>query len=208
MAANNRRNNNANNQQRSDQPAGNQASESTQQNDQVPDSQQQNEQPGGAPPMGLDDEPDASGASGGPPMIDDNIEDVAESTPKDVDGVPYCKRHHCRMVQYSGGGKENPKAYYKCPVPKCPEDRAQMIKTPRECVVPPKPLTCSRCTNRTGVPVYCERDDHVSTAAAVVLKCPGCGWKSNTLAVPQLAAAHLARLQRPKPEVHEEIGAR
>lgn len=123
---------------------------------------------------------------------------------KDSDGVPYCRKHHCRMKQASGGKKGGPKLYYSCPVPGC-EERSQKIKTPRECVVPAQPLECPRCS-KDGKPVYCERDKKSSTAAMVILRCPRCQWKSSAMAVPQLAAAHLMQRQRPEPV--EEIGSR
>lgn len=115
---------------------------------------------------------------------------VTEAKPgKDVDGIPYCRDHHCRMKRSSGGKRGSATTYYKCPVAGC-ECTAQIIKTKVESVVPPKPLACPRCT-RDKKPVICERSKRHSTAASVVLQCPSCGWKSNSLAVPSLAAQDL-----------------
>jgi len=123
---------------------------------------------------------------------------------RDNDGIPYCRKHHCRMKRASGGKKNSATKYYSCPVPDC-EERGQVVRTPHERVVPPAPLACPRCSKH-GKEVFCERDRH-ATPMAVVLKCPACGWKSNALASPQLAALHASHVQRrPKPE--EELGAR
>jgi hypothetical protein len=150
-----------------------------------------------APPIdaqgiGLDDAPAAAA-----PADDDDS--------RDVDGIPYCPLHHCRMIQASGAKSDNPKAYYKCKAPNC-KTTARVIKTPDPRVVPDRLQACPRCT-RDDSPAICERDPKSSTAAMVILKCPRCGWKSTGMAVPQLAAAHFARGNR-KPEFVEEIGAR
>ena len=121
----------------------------------------------------------------------ENVEaEEAEPTARarDMDGVPYCRDHHCRMKQSSGGKKHSPTSYYKCPVPRC-DAKAQMIKTRREQVVPPTPLVCPHCSSESK-PVYCVRSKKHSTAAFVILVCPACEWKSNSLALPQLAAQH------------------
>jgi hypothetical protein len=115
---------------------------------------------------------------------------------KDADGVPYCRRHHCRMKCASGGKKSSPTLYYACPVPDC-DEKAQRVKGVHERVVPAGPQACPRCS-RPGREIFCERDPHHSTAAAVVLKCPACGWKSNALVVPHLAALHLTRRPGPR----------
>lgn len=141
--------------------------------------------------------------SGAAPMaLDDDVQPV-DPKPRDNDGVPYCPKHHCRMKQVSGGKKDSPTVYYKCPAGSC-DERDQRIKTANENVVPPQPLACPRCTGSKG-PIYCEKDAKSSTAAAVVLKCPCCGWKSNMMAVPQFAAAHAARKNEAPVE---EIGGR
>jgi hypothetical protein len=145
---------------------------------------------GNAAPMSLDDSP--------------VLEETDGAAAKDVDGVPYCRVHHCRMIQSSGGKADNPKTYYKCKVAKCTET-ARIIKTDKPQIVPEKPQACPRCS-KDGELVICERDPKSSTAAMVILKCPDCGWKSSAMAVPQLAAAHFAR-GRTSPPV-EEIGAR
>lgn len=124
-------------------------------------------------------------------QLDDSVTDQDIGPAKDLDGIPYCRVHHCRMDQASGGRKDSPTAYFACPVPECKET-GQRIKTPRESIVPRSPLACPRCSKQES-PVYCERDTKCSTAASVILKCPDCGWKSNAMAVPQLAAAHFAR---------------
>ena len=137
--------------------------------------------------MGLDD-------------VGDGVPSEVDSRPaKDADGIPYCKKHHCRMKAYSGGGKSNPKSYYKCTVEGCGETD-QKIKTTRDSVVPHNPLACPRCSGRSAKePVYCERDEQASTSAMVILKCPRCGWKSGAMVVPHLAAAHFARAGRSSP---------
>lgn len=123
--------------------------------------------------------------------------------PKDEDGVPYCRKHHCRMKYSSGGKKGSATKYYQCPVAKCPE-KAQIIRTPKVSVVPPQPLKCPRCSKGKRS-VFCERDANLSTPASVILRCPKCTWKSNAMAVPALAAQHL--MHRPSAEV-AEIGDR
>ena len=117
---------------------------------------------------------------------------------KDTDGVPYCREHHCRMTRTSGGAKGSPTAYFKCPVEGC-ECKAQMIKTKRESVVPSDPICCPRCS-KPGKPVVCSRSKRFSTPASVVVQCPVCEWKSNALAVPNLAAQHAIARQMMRPE--------
>lgn len=144
--------------------------------------------------------PTGSGAA--PMALDESVETTV--TPhRDVDGVPYCPKHHCRMEQASGGKKDSPTVYYKCKVREC-DEKDQLVKTANENIVPPQPLACPRCTGSKG-PIYCEKDTKSSTAAAVVLRCPCCGWKSNMMAVPQFAAAHAARKNEAPVE---EIGGR
>lgn len=135
--------------------------------------------------------------------LEDDKYPSADGSAKDADGVPYCRKHHCRMERSSGGKKGNPTEYYKCPVPNC-DAKAQKIKTIRECVVPKQPLACPRCS-KGSKPVHCERDIDASTAAMVILKCPRCKWKSSAMAVPQLAAAYFAHRERPK---ESELGER
>ena len=136
--------------------------------------------------------------------LDDNVESLESAPIKDNDGIPYCRNHHCRMKQSSGGDKKNPTKYYKCPVPKCKET-GQVIKTENPGVVPAKPLACARCSDPKKA-VYCERDEITSSSASVILKCPSCGWKSNTMAVPLFAAAHFA--SRSKPSNQPSVGDR
>ncbi len=143
--------------------------------------------------------------------LDDDDKDVKAGTAtessdapaKDVDGIPYCRKHHCRMKQTSGGKKDTPQSYYGCPVSRCKET-AKHIRSKVESVVPAKPLACPRCSTPKKA-VHCERDVQRSTAAMVILKCPKCSWKSNGMAVPQLAAAHFARNES---EPVEDIGDR
>lgn len=135
----------------------------------------------------------------------DEGEDVADNgvAAKDADGVPYCRKHHCRMERSSGGKKDGAKVYYKCRVAKC-EETAQIIKTQNPKVVPDQPQSCPRCSTEKS-PVICERDNRNSNAMRVILQCPKCQWKLSPMAVPQLAASHLAFRKRP---AVEDIGAR
>lgn len=118
-----------------------------------------------------------------PMGLDDHVEPAVA---KDLDGIPYCRKHHCRMTQTSGGAKGSRKAYYKCPVAKCDETGVR-IKTTIEGLVPKDPVECPRCK------VVCERDVKRSTPASVVLSCPECNWGSPAFASPQFAAAHMGR---------------
>jgi hypothetical protein len=120
------------------------------------------------------------------PMLLDAGSDAPATPAKDVDGIPYCPKHHCRMEMASGGKKGSPTSYYRCKVDGC-DEKAKRIKTDRPGVVPAQPQECPRCNG-----VICERDPASSNGAKVVLKCPCCGWKSTALAVPQLAAAMFA----------------
>lgn len=123
---------------------------------------------------------------------DATADDVIETVPaKDNDGIPYCRKHHCRMKRASGGKKGSPTVYYSCAVAGC-DERGQKVKVPNERIVPTAPLACPRCS-KDGKPVYAERDQKNSTAMAVVLKCPSCGWKSNAMAAPQFAAMQSSR---------------
>lgn len=128
-------------------------------------------------------------------LLDD--EPVLDVPAKDVDGVPYCVKHHCRMVLSSGAAASKGKDYYKCPVDGC-QERGIRIRTIKEVIVPKSPEACPRCSV-DGKPVYCERDKRFSNSMGVVLTCKSCGWKSPMRAVPQLEAARLA--SQPKPFV-------
>lgn len=123
---------------------------------------------------------------------------------KDIDGIPYCRTHHCRMIRNSGGKKGSPTTYYKCPVNDC-DATAQIIKTQRESVVPTEPIACPRCSSKDKK-VICSRDQRLSNTAFVVVKCPKCNWKSNTLAVPNFALQRFAG--RRSSRVSEGIGDR
>jgi DNA-directed RNA polymerase subunit M/transcription elongation factor TFIIS len=125
-------------------------------------------------------------------------------TPKDTDGIPYCKHHHCRMKRSSGGRRDSPTTYYKCAVAKCKET-AQIIKTKLSRVVPVEPVTCPRCSTDKS-PVACERERKFSNNATVVLECPRCKWKTNPMPTPQMAAQLI--LNRPGRRVEAGIGDR
>lgn len=136
--------------------------------------------------------------------LDDDLTAADAQPAKDNDGIPYCRTHHCRMKQTSGGKKGAPTAYFGCPVKGCKQTQ-QMIKSDKPGVVPAQPQECPHCKRRKKV-VFCERDERGSSAMMVILKCPECNWRSSGFAVPQLAAAHFAR---GKPRLEEpEVGAR
>jgi len=135
-----------------------------------------------------------------PMGLDDDVQ-AEEQTPRDVDGIPYCKKHHCRMKQTSGG--KGATKYYSCPVksPKC-DQKAQIVKTAFPTVVPPHPTRCQNCAKIDGnadAAPYCTLDESASSPAMVILKCPVCGHKSGSMPTPTLAAQQLAaraRVQR------------
>ena len=104
---------------------------------------------------------------------------------KDADGVPYCKVHHVRMRQYSGKTKENPKAYYRCPVPDC-DATASLVRIGAKSV-PSEPLTCPEC-RRLGQTVYMQRDSRRSTHSGIVLVCTECQYSVGPLALPHTGA--------------------
>lgn len=130
-------------------------------------------------------------------VVEENDANASPETPKDVDGIPYCAKHHCRMVRNSGGKKDSPTTYYKCPVKDC-GTTAQIIKTRRESIVPVDPVICPRCS-KGKKPVICSRDKKASNAMKVVVKCPDCGWKSSAMAVPMFAAQHFNSRRRSPP---------
>jgi len=113
---------------------------------------------------------------------------------RDVDGVPYCAKHHCRMKMASGAGKTTGKDYYRCPVPECTE-RGVRIRTIREQIIPAQPLKCPRCSKDESI-VYCEADLGRSTSVGVVLKCPHCGYSPGMFVRPQLEAERLSGAKR------------
>lgn len=129
----------------------------------------------------LDDEP----LSGGNP---DNQ--------TDLDGIPYCRKHHCRMKLTSGAAKSRGKDYFRCQVDGCTETGVR-IRAIRDTVVPASPQMCGRCKT----PTVCERHEQRSTGAMVVLCCPKCGWALPPLAVPQLAAVMESRRQVRPPNI-------
>lgn len=126
------------------------------------------------------------------------VQEVQPQSAKDVDGIPYCKKHHVRMEKASGGKKGAITTYFRCPVDNC-DCRAQILRVKRESVVPKNPVTCPRCKG-----VVCERDDRISNAQSVTLKCPRCEWRSTPLATPQFANLRETMNRQPV----EELGAR
>ncbi len=128
-----------------------------------------------------------------PMMLDDmNDNPVAdEVNPKDIDGVPYCRTHHCRMKVASGAGKTKGKDYYKCPGSRCDETGVK-IRSRVETVVPPAAHECPRCGTEKK-PVYLVRDESRSTSTGIVMVCPECEYRGPMLATPQLEAAIAAR---------------
>ena len=103
-------------------------------------------------------------------FTDDELELETRPTPaagKDEDGVPYCVKHHCRMVQTSGGKAGSPVSYHKCPVEGC-EEKAKRIKSAKP-VIPADPLLCPRCAGLSPCPVM-ERDATASNSMYTVLK--------------------------------------
>ena len=135
-----------------------------------------------------------------PPAGDDQAGDDDEQpvvAAKDVDGVPYCKTHHCRMKRYSGGKAGSAASYYRCPVDGC-KCTAKIIRTKNEAIVPVNPVICTRCSDpetkgrKKRKIVVCERDEKLSSASGVVLTCPSCGWRTSKLADPDMVARHLA----------------
>lgn len=127
---------------------------------------------------------------------DEVLEDAAGgSTPaapavdKDEDGVPYCVKHHCRMVRVSGGKKGSPVDYYACPVSGC-DEKAKRIKGARA-VIPNDPQLCPRCHSVSPRPVM-ERDPKLSNMMYSILKCPCCGHKSAPMPRPEFVHNHAA----------------
>lgn len=116
----------------------------------------------------------------------------------DVDGIPYCKKHHCRMRATSGASDQRRTAYYACPVKGC-DEQAKVIKSKDERIVPKSPQLCPRCKSR-GQDVVCERDANVSTAMYTVLRCPECGWKSTSFARPEMVLVERRRRNQTEPE--------
>lgn len=133
--------------------------------------------------------------------FEDDIGVAPVAAEKDMDGVPYCVKHHCRMHQTSGGKAGSPVAYFKCPVDGC-EEKAKRVKTAKS--VPAEPMKCPRCMGLSPQPIM-ERDNGVSTLMYSILKCPCCGHKSATMPRPEFVANHASARGFLKPE---EIGSR
>ena len=129
--------------------------------------------------------------------------DTQHLIPKDLDGVPYCPLHHCRMLATSSGKKGSRKTYYACQVEGCSETGTKIRSG--EKAVPNRPQICPSCTAK-GDEVACERDRRGSNAARVVLKCPVCGWHTSPMATPQLAA--LGEQRRRRTAGPDKIGER
>lgn len=100
---------------------------------------------------------------------------------RDVDGVPYCRTHHVRMVQSSSPG-DSVKSYYRCPVGDC-NGRECRVKPSVLRVVPTSPTMCQRCS------AICERDQRLSAGGKIVLRCPSCEWTAPPIADPGLVAS-------------------
>ena len=164
----------------------------------MPDQEQQN--------LATDFEGDPMDSSEVESDINEGDTQVEAEAARDVDGVPYCCDHHCRMKVSSSGKAGSPTTYYKCPVRGC-KAKGQVIKTTNENVVPPTPVTCPRCSKpKKGV--TCVRNKQLSTAAYVIVQCPDCEWKSSALASPTLAAQHSAGRNPRRRRPDEGIGDR
>jgi len=101
---------------------------------------------------------------------------------RDNDGVPYCRKHHCRMRVVSGAGKTRGKDYLACPVEGC-DERGTKIRNATDRMVPSSPVMCPRCQ------CACVRHDRLSDHAGVVLVCPKCKFSPGKFALPQLEVA-------------------
>lgn len=125
--------------------------------------------------------------------FDDETEDMKSVLPavtptaKDVDGVPYCVKHHCRMKTASSGPAGSAVAYCKCPVDGCAET-GKRIKTDEK-RIPGEPLRCHRCVGVDPQPIM-ERDPAVSSLMQSVLKCPVCGHRSGPMPRPEFVLQH------------------
>lgn len=129
-------------------------------------------------------------------MLDDEPTNGTQENQSDLDGIPYCRKHHCRMKLASGAAKSRGKDYYRCQVDGCNETGVR-IRTIRDTIVPSSPQYCARCKT----PTVCERDPRRSTGTMVVLACPACGWSLPPLAVPQLAAFMERGQKAPVPNI-------
>ena len=131
--------------------------------------------------------------------VNEESDEETSAVDKTENGTPYCVKHHCKMVQASGGKAGSPVAYFKCPVKGCKET-GKRVKQSRS-VIPSEPHTCPRCEKH---PVM-ERDAALSTAMYSILKCPTCGHKSAPMPRPEFVQHHeQARGVMPEPA----LGAR
>lgn len=131
--------------------------------------------------MGLDDDDTAA----------PELTCYGTATLRDDDGVPYCRKHHCRMKAVSSGPKGSRKTYYRCQVDGCNESGVMVRQAKR---VPNEPQKCPHC-EKAGRTTYCERDGDLVRAGSkkrrqpgmVVLVCPVCEWMAPALADPRMA---------------------
>ncbi len=143
-------------------------------------------------------------------QTDFDTEVVDESQPtieptavaKDENGIPYCRKHHVRMKQTSGGKKGSQVAYHSCPVADC-QETSKRIKTMNESSVPSKPQHCPRCSTDKK-PIVLERSPRHSTGYYTILQCPACQFKSTPMPRPEFIAAQ----KRARNPAVEDIGSR
>ena len=136
--------------------------------------------------------------------LDGGVVEVAErdepvvptGADRDIDGVPYCVKHHCRMTQYSGKTKSSARAYYRCPVPDC-KATAKVVKLGQR-AIPSAPMECPECRNH-GQTVYLERmpdDRSAPSQTSIRLWCPVCEYKVGPLALPHQSVVHAHQSRR------------
>lgn len=108
----------------------------------------------------------------------DDHEKINDQTPE---GIPYCATHHCQATSVD----DQP----VCPVEGC-ACRVKYVNTAHRSLIPAGPNLCQRCG------AICERDAVRSQRGFVILRCPSCDWKSNTMAEPSHGAMMLAHHER------------
>jgi NAD-dependent dihydropyrimidine dehydrogenase PreA subunit len=122
--------------------------------------------------------------------------EVPSGVDRDLDGMPYCVRHHCRMKQYSGRKRDRAAAHYVCPVPGCNET-AKLVRLGQRSI-PVEPMECPECRQR-GEKVFLERmpeDRTLRSSTSVRLWCPHCEYAVGPLALPNQAAAYNQQVRR------------